>query len=421
MFNNDQCLKIYNMKRINNRNWLTFIMLAPVLIIMLLASCKKSESPVEVISDDKTKPGAVTDVKVENLNGAARITYKLPNSKNLLYVLARYSINDNRVRESKTSYYKDTIIADGFAKAQEYEVTLYAVSRANIMSDPVTVKVNPLTPNYILINEGLTINPDFGGANFLGTNPNRVPVSVHLVAFDPATNKYEENEEPNYINGNLVDVSLRGFDATEHKFGVYTVDRFGNTSETRYVTLTPLYETALDKSKFFVYHLASDATIGFGWEFKYFFDGNLGDPGWHTVSSPTKQGTFGLGVTAKVSRFVLWNRMPDMYGYQNPRKITIWGSMKDAPVDSTLPKNSPEGTVSGDWVNMGNFVYPDPPSGLPPNQANDADKAYANLGINFKMPLAAPATKFIRFECTQTWGGLDYINAKEITIYGNPL
>ncbi|WP_256013678.1 DUF4959 domain-containing protein [Desertivirga xinjiangensis] len=390
-----------------------------LMIIALFTSCKKSESPVEVISTDKTKPDGVTDVKVENLNGAAQITYKLPDSKNILYILARYNINDSRVRESKTSYYRDTIIAEGFAEEKEYDVTLYTVSRANVMSDPIVVKVHPKTPNYILINEGLEIAPDFGGASFIGSNPNKVPVSVHLMAFNDATGKYEE-QEPEYISGDKVDLSIRGFDPREHKFGVYTTDRYGNVSPTRYTTLTPFFETLLDKSKFYTYKLPSDSPIGYGWEFRYFFDGNLGDPGWHTLSAPTKQGTFGLGVTAKISRFVLWNRLPDMFGYQNPRKITIWGSLKDNPQDSALPKNSDPGTVAGDWVNMGNFTFPDPPSGLPGNQANAADNAFAAAGINFKMPSSSPLTKFIRFECTQTWGGLDYINAMEISVYGSP-
>ncbi len=406
------------MKRIDNNGFLTGWLPVTVLAILAFASCSKSESPVEVISDDMTKPGVVTDIKVENLNGAARITYKLPDSKNLLYVLARYNINDNRVRESKTSYYKDTIVVDGFAREQEYEVTLHAVSRANVMSDPVVVKVHPQIPNYILINEGLQISPDFGGANFFGFNPNRVPVSVHLLAFNNTTNSYEE-QEPEYISGDTIDVSIRGFDATEHKFGVYTSDRFGNVSETRYVTLTPLFETLLDKSKFFVYHLGSDAPIGYSWELRYFFDGSLNEPGWHTTSAPVTQGTFGLGVNAKISRFVLWNRLPDMYSYQNARQFTIWGSAEDAPRDSELPVGSSPGTVSGDWINMGNFVYPSPPSGLPGSQANAADNAYAAAGINFRMPSTAPEVKFIRFVVTQTWGGLAYVNAIEISFYGS--
>jgi hypothetical protein len=408
------------MKKINNRRYLTYIMLAPVLLILFLASCKKSESNIEVVSNDKTKPGIVTAVKVENLNGSARITYKLPDSKNLLYVLARYNINDKTTRETKSSYYTDTTMVDGFARAKEYEVTLYAVSRANIMSDPVVVKVNPKTPNYLLINTNLDITPDFGGANFFGLNPNRVPVAIHVLSFNDKTKGYDE-QDPQYLSTDTVNFSVRGYDATPKKFGVFTTDRFGNVSDTVFKTLTPLFETLLDKSKFYTYHLGSDSPIGYSWETRFLFDGNTGEPGWHTLGNPTKQCTFGLGTSAKLSRFVLWERLSGIFGYQNIRKMTLWGTNSDAPQDSNLPDNSAPGTISGDWVNLGNFVYPNPPSGLPPNQANAADLAFVAGGVNFKISISAPATKFIRLQCTQTWGGLDYVNALEISLYGNPL
>lgn len=392
---------------------------AVMLLVLLFGACEPSESPVAVISNDTSKPGVITDVQVENLNGAAKITYRLPDSKNLLYVSAQYPISDDRVRESKTSYYRDTILVDGFAREGDYEVTLYAVSRANVKSDPVTVKVHPQTPNYILVNEGLEIKPDFGGANFFGLNPDGAPISVHLLAFDDTTNEMKERD-PEYITGSTVDVSIRGFDPDERRFGVYTSDRFGNTSEIRYVTLTPLFETLLDKSKFFTYRLPSDAPIGYGWELRYFFDGSVNGNGWHTTTAPLTVGTFGLGQTAKISRFVLWNRLPDMYGFQNTKEITIWGSNVDEPQDAQLPKSSTPGTVIGDWINMGNFSYPNPPSGLPPSQANAADIAFAAEGVNFRMPSAAPAVKYIRFVATQTWGGLNYVNAMEISFYGSP-
>ncbi|MEO3403910.1 DUF4959 domain-containing protein [Mucilaginibacter sp. CAU 1740] len=408
------------MKKINNRRWLAALVMVPVLLMLLIASCKKMESPVEVVSNDTTKPDVVSNIKVENLNGGARLTYTLPNSKNLLYVLASYKINDKVTRETKSSYYRDTVIVDGFARAQEYEVTLYAVSRANIKSDPVVVKVNPKTPNYLLINDNLTITPDFGGANFFGFNPNKVPVAVHVIAFNEKRNAYDE-EEPQYLTTDTVNVSVRGYDAVPKKFGVFVTDRFGNVSDTVFKTLTPLYETMLDKSKFSVYHLASDSPIGYGWELKYFFDGNTGDPGWHTLGAPTKQGTFALGTSAKLSRFVLWERLNSIFTYQNVRQMTLWGTNSDSPGDSTLPLSSAPGTVSGDWVNLGNFTYPNPPSGLPPNQANASDQAFVAAGVNFKISINAPSTKFIRFQCTQTWGGLDYVNAMEISLYGNPL
>jgi hypothetical protein len=410
------------MKKIFKRRYFAFFMLASVLLIVLASpSCKKAESNIQVVSTDQTKPGPVTNVKVENLNGAARLTYTLPNEKNLLYVLARYNINDTRARETKASYYTDTIIVDGFAKAKEYTVTLYAVSRANVMSDPVTVTVNPATPNYLYINSNLAITPDFGGANFFGFNPNKVPVAVHVITYNSATSKYDE-QEPTYLTGDTINVSALGFPATPQKFGVFVTDRFGNVSDTVFKTLTPLFEVALDKKKFSTYHLATDSPIGYGWEFRYFFDDNLGDPGWHTLSNPLKIGTFALGVTAKISRVRLYNRLSEIYGYQNTRQFTIWGSLKDNPADySAWPATTtPVGTVLGDWVNMGNFVYPNPPSGLPPGNANAADIAYGAAGVDFKMPNTSPKAKVIRFQCTQTWAGLDYVNAKEITLFGDP-
>ncbi|MBB5394780.1 DUF4959 domain-containing protein [Mucilaginibacter sp. AK015] len=407
------------MKNINKLRGIAFIIAG--MLIMLGLSCKKSETNIGVISDDKTKPGIVTDVHVDNLNGSARITYKLPNSKNLLYVLASYKINDTRTRETKASYYVDTIVADGFARAKEYEVTLYAVSRANVKSDPVVVKVNPLTPNYQRINTSIDITADFGGANFYTLNPDKAPIAVHVIAYDEAAKKYIE-EKPQYISTDTVNFSVRGYNATERKFGVYTTDRFGNMSDTIYKTLTPLFETMLDKSKFSVHRQPSDSPIGYGWELQYFFDGNTGEPGWHTLSAPRMQCTFKLGVNAKLSRFVLWERINGgVYAYQNIKKMTLWGTDKDNPADAELPKNSAPGTVVGDWVNMGNFVFPNPPSGLPPNQANAADQKFVSEGVNFKIPISAPATKYIRFMCTETWGGLDYVNALEISLYGNPL
>ncbi|MET0636076.1 MAG: DUF4959 domain-containing protein [Chitinophagaceae bacterium] len=407
------------MKKINYTKRLPFFMVVLILTTAWIAGCKKLDSDLGPVSTDMTKPGVVTDVKVENINGAAYISYALPDSKNILYVLARYSINADRIRETKSSYYNDTVFVDGFARAQEYEVTLYTVSRANVMSDPVLVKVNPLTPNYIVTNNGIEITPDFGGANFFGLNSNKAPLAVHLLVYNDATAKYDE-QEPEYVSTDTIDLSIRNLDPTPHKVAVYTTDRFGNTSDTVFKTVTPFFETLLDKSQFFTYRLPTDATIGYGWEFRYFFDGNLGEPGWHTLSSPKTIGTFGIGPLAKISRFVVWQRPPEFYGYQNTRKFTLWGSDKDSPADVTLPQNSAEGTIAGDWINLGNFVFPNPPSGLPPNQANAADKDFVAKGVNFRMPRIAPYVKYIRYECTQTWGGLDYINALEISLYGSP-
>jgi hypothetical protein len=116
----------------------------PVIALAVLSSCSKndgfSKGPV---STDTSKPGVITNIRVQNLNGGAYIIYDLPNSNNLLYVLAQYNINDKTIRQTKASYYTDTIKVEGFAASQDYNVTINTVSRANVSSDPVIVKVHP--------------------------------------------------------------------------------------------------------------------------------------------------------------------------------------------------------------------------------------------------------------------------------------
>src|ERR1700730_8419545 len=105
--------------------------------LLLLAeawSCKKGDSYNDIVSKDGTKPGVVTNIKVTNFNGGAYITYDPPKRGNVLYVLADYKINDLKSRQTKSSYYTDTIKVEGFEKAQDYKVELRTVSRANVMS-----------------------------------------------------------------------------------------------------------------------------------------------------------------------------------------------------------------------------------------------------------------------------------------------
>ena len=109
----------------------SMILLAAVSMLLFLVSCKEAEGFNTAVSTDQTKPPQVTAVKVENYAGGAVITYSLPKTDNLLYIMAEYRINDRVVRQSKSSYYTDTIRVEGFEKSQDYDVALYAVSRGS--------------------------------------------------------------------------------------------------------------------------------------------------------------------------------------------------------------------------------------------------------------------------------------------------
>ena len=388
-------------------------------------SCRKYDSYNEVVSQDQTKPGIVTNVRVTNFNGGAYIIYDLPTNGNALYVLADYRINDTKTRQTKSSYYSDTITVDGFARSQDYEVLLHTVSRANVISDEVKVTVHPDTPPYLLVRPSLELNADFGGVNVNVLNPLKRPIGVIFMAYDSTDGKLRIADQ-HYADFDTINYSVRGYPAIDRQFAVYITDQFGNVSDTLVQHVTPLFETQLDKSKFFTYHLNSDSPIGYGWELPYLWDGKTdgNSSGWHTNPGGIQPmvATFGLGVAAKLSRFIMWERPNEfVYGHGNPKNFSIWTSSAAAPADVALPKNAAEGTVLGDWTNIANFKYPDPPSGLQPGFTNAADLAFVLAGVNFNFPSNGPDVRFVRICVADTWSGGDFAHIMEVSFFGKPL
>lgn len=398
-----------------------YILMAVILCLHL--ACSKTTDYNEPISDDQSKPGAITNIKVANFKGGSYITYDLPNTGNILYVKADYLINDatGKKRQTKSSYYSDSITVEGFAEKKEYEVKLTTVTRANVESEPVTVKVFPDTPVYKLVAKTIRMQADFGGVNVQVSNPNKKAEGVIVLYKPEAADKYGIYEQK-FSDFAEVSFSSRGFDTLPKKFAVYITDQWGNNSDTTYQTITPLYEVMLDKTKFFSSALPSDGKIGFGWALSNLWNNNTGGTGWHTVQENAPIPvvcTFGIGVSAKLSRFTLFGRSGYEYGHGNPKVFAIWGSDKAAPADIILPVFAEEGTILGDWVNMGNYVWPGPPSGAPPTASTATDKAVYNRGMEFNIPFTSPKARFLRLAVSESWSGATFAHAMEITLFGN--
>ncbi|MBE9601089.1 DUF4959 domain-containing protein [Pedobacter sp. MC2016-24] len=397
----------------------------PCLIMLMtsITACKKNNGFNAVISEDKSKPLPITNVKIDNFNGGANITYNLPNSPNILYVLAKYKINDNVARETKSSYYQDTVVVEGFSKAKPYEVTLYTVTRANIMSDPVTVTVNPLTPVYLSVRPSINLSADFGGVNVTGENPLKKQIGIVVMSYNKNT-QLMEIEDQFFTKNAKIDYSVTGFASVERRFGVYITDRWGNISDTLQKPIVPLYEEAMDKTKFSVLNLNTDSPTAFEWYIPYLWDNKLDGNGWHTAYGVTLpySCSFNIGRTYKLSRFVVFERTGDRYTYKfaNPKEFSLWGSNSSNPQDIKLPVKADEGTVIGNWVNLGNFRFPDPPSGNLPSASNSADEDFVKKGVSFKVPFVAPSVKYLRIAVATVWGNEAAAHLMEVTPYGTP-
>lgn len=402
-----------------------------VMLVVLQPACKKTDGYNDIVSTDKTKPGTVSNVKVSNVSGGAYITYQLPQSKNILYVQAQYNINDKASRQTKSSYYSDTVFVSGFAKSQDYNVVLYTVSRANVLSDSVMVKVHPDTPAYLLTRPTVKMQKDFGGVNVSCINRMKGNIGVIVITAD-VNNKLQIVSQQ-YTNQDTISFSLRGYDTLTRRFGVYITDPWNNMSDTAFADITPLYEVQMDKSKFGSYALPNDAPTGFGWVIQNLWDNNTGSPGYHTTQPiqplvwPAVI-TFDMGQASKLSRYTIWNRGIDGSGnflWQAGAPLTwvLWGRAT-TPVDETMPdiNNLPAvgASTPNGWINLGFFRLPDKPSGLPNPQYTNNDLTFWNNGFSYNFSLSLPKVRYIRFECLQNVSLTNnFFNIEELTFWGD--
>jgi hypothetical protein len=218
-----------------------------ILLALLLTAvwygCK--EDPRGIVATDSDAPGPVTNPVVESLPGGAKITYQLPNDRDLLYVQAIYTINGVEKNASATLFV-DTLVVQGFGTTDPQTINLYAIDRSGNRSVPTPVEIRPGMPPIQLIRESMEMVAGFGGVQVSWINEYKADVVVTILAdslgfINEVDAVYSNLEEDKY--------SVRGLDTTERIFGVYVRDRWDNYSDTVFKALTPLYELKLDKKK----------------------------------------------------------------------------------------------------------------------------------------------------------------------------
>ncbi|TKG96636.1 DUF4959 domain-containing protein [Puteibacter caeruleilacunae] len=392
--------------------------LIPIILLSLFfAGCE--EDGRNPLLTDTTNPGAVSNVQVENIPGGANLTYTLPSDNDLLYVLAEYTLSNGKQASTKSTLYKNKLSIEGFGDTNPYDISLYAVDRGENMSEPVKVTINPLEPPVRTISQTMRIIPDFGGAHFYWENDTEAEVAVIAMTEDTLGNLSQADVR--YTNLLEDDLALRGYTTDPREFVVLLRDRWDNFSDTVKVTLEPLFEENLDKTKMSALRLPHDAPDAWGWTPAHLFDNNIGGTGYHTPQGwkdddPLPEYddlyphilTIDLGVTAKLSRFKFWQRQDSwIYYHGNPRYFEVWGASE---------LNS-SGTFDG-WTKLiknGEVVKP---SGLPTGQVSNTDKETASNGEEFSFPLQAEPVRYIRFVNLESWSGTTFMHMMEVDFWG---
>lgn len=375
-------------------------------LLFLFSSCKQDVQ--EPIINDGAAPGAVSNVSIVNLNGAAEISYTVPSDQDLLYIKAVYRTRKGELRETKVSKYNRNLMVLGFGDTNPYEIELYAVDRGENASAVVRVTANPLEPATVLVRKGLKVSADFGGINIGFENEKADNLAIVVLSNDSLGNFVPINTHYTNIKKGLF--PTRDLKAVDTRFGVFVRDRWGNLSDTLYVQVTPYYEARLDRTKMRPLVLPTDALLGYGGNLAALFDGDVGDSRFYHSGDAAKMPqwfSFDLGVTARLSRLTYYMRQSVYFNLHNPREVEIWGS-NNPPADGSYTN----------WVLLTTHKQIKP-SGLPVGQLSQADKDAALQGESIPIPVEAPKVRYIRFKTLRNWTDGTYVNFNELTAWGD--
>lgn len=385
-------------------------MIASVLWLFQATGCSdEANTPME---KDTSAPAPVYNPVVENLPGAARITYSLPSDKDLLYVLASYVDKNGTTRDFRASYYTNSVTVEGFGDTDEYPVALYAVDRSENRSEAVRVTVTPDTPPVLRTAGSLDVKADFGGISFTFKNETKADLAIMVCTPDETGEMV--TAETFYTARDSAKFAVRGYESELRTFGIVVRDRWGNLSDTVYREVIPVYEVELDKSKFRAVKLPTDSPADF-WSgaLEYIWDGvNNGDRAAHTgntASGVPKHITFDMGVEAKLSRFNLQTTADDKHLFNDvsPRLYEVWGCLEP----------DPSGSFDG-WTKLVTIENVKP-SGLPAGILTEDDREAGRHGDDADIPSDMPKVRYIRIRCLNNWSGNTNMIINEVTLWGN--
>lgn len=382
------------------------------LLLVLCQSCKE-EGRLDHIDPNAPAPAQVYDVRVKNIPGGAVLKYKLPKDDNLLYVKAEYEIQPGVFRESKATYYSDSLLLTGYGTTGTFRVNIYSVGRNEKASQPLSQEITPLTPPVIAAFNDLKLVSGFGGVTVIFKNSSEADLAIVLMKDSLNTGEWT-SLQTFYTKAPTGSFSLRGLQDLPQTYAVYLRDRWNNRSDTIIESLTPLYEEFIPKNKFQEVNLPTDSNeptegnqnyrLASAWDD---VTNNRNKMFASTQSSPMPQWfTFDLGVTAVISRLKVHHRAKasnqaiQAYTGANVKKFELFGSNNP----------NPDGSWDESWIPLGRFEA-FKPSGSSA-KVTEEDHQYANVqGIDFDLAIDGFApnpfvpVRYLRFKTTETYNG----------------
>lgn len=398
------------------KNRIIYIIIFLIPIVWL--GCKE-EGRIDFIDDSAPAPAQVTNVIVQNKPGGAVLRYTLPIDKNLLYVRAEYEIKPGVMHETKSSYFKDSLVLEGFGDTKIYDVRLYSVGKNEKASDPLTVQINPTKAPVDLVTK--TFRGTFGGVAIDFENPEKANLAIVLMA-DTANLGYMSELITYYTSmqkGSFTYRGIDGLDPEEYEFAMYIRDRWDNYSDTVTALVTPWFEEFIPKATWNDYTLPGDIPpVNSSYPITRIWDENYDVDGFHGLETQQLPHnlTWDLGRTVKLSRLKYWprNHTDDRWTRGHAKIFEIWGSVSP----------NPSGEMDDSWIPLGRFESLKP-SGTG-TQITQEDIAFAQEGIDFDFEVTdfapEPYTpiRYIRFRTITTYANASFstVHVLELSFWG---
>lgn len=385
--------------------------------VFILFSCKGDFEHEPIGGKSGAAPEPVKNARVlRNTPGGAIIAYELPDNVDIQYIKAEYTTTKGKVKDVKSSSYVDTLTIKGLGDTSPRTVKLYSVNRQEMVSEPVEVTINPLTPPILSVRESLGYYVDFGGFKITyKDNDAREELGIYILVQDSTSVDMLE-WDAQFKTSEIDTLAIRGLPNKENKFGIYIRDRWDNISDTLYFTLTPWREDYLNKKLFKSISVAGDV----GWNYhggtpENAYDDNIGNGNFAHTNFPEEfphRYTLDLGVNVKLSRFLLWQRpgADVLYQHGAPKYYRVYGRADD-------PKGGNSNDPLGGWTLLMECTSKKP-SGLPLGQNSSEDEEYAARGEEFSFPRSIPDVRFVRFEMIESWSGMKCSVVSELAFYG---
>lgn len=403
------------MKRIH----LILMALAPVLWI----GCKE-EGRIDHIDPNAPAPAQVTITDSYGTPGGAVLKYAAPAGGNLLYVRAEYETQPGVVRECRSSFYKDSLVLEGFGDERVYDVKVYSVGKNEKASEPLTIQVIPTTAPVHMATK--VFKETFGGVSVIVENPERASLAVELMG-DTARLGYQIHLATYYTSREKAVFVFRGLRAVPYDFSVYLRDRWGNLSTVAKATVTPVYDEFIPKNTWAEYDLPGDAPYPAGNFQPYRLSSIWKDPATtsnsqYAMYTPVASyfpywNTWDMGLSAVIGRIKIWynSDVPHMQSehFKSGFKIfELWGS-SNPNLDGSW--NS--------WIPLGRFEIEKPSPG---ETVTEEDLEAVRAGFDFDVmpdefaidPLVP--VRYIRLKSVAAWSGVPFgeVNYRQISFWG---